>query len=61
MDNPNVVKLNNLKGLSLVDFYVFVHYLDKWESLVEEERKIFNGKVICLTDQQAITKEGLII
>lgn len=61
MDNPSVVKLDNFKGLGLVDFYVFVHYLDRWKSLVEEERKTFNGKVICLTDQQAITKDGLII
>ena len=61
IDDPNVVELDNFKGLDLVDFYIFVHYLDKWESLVEKEKKNLSRELICLTDQQAVTEKGTII
>jgi dipeptidase E len=61
LDDSNVVKLNNYKGLGLVSFYVFVHYEDKWKNLVKNEEGKLNGKLICLTDRQAVTDEGVII
>ena len=61
IDDSNVVELDNFKGLGLVNFYIFVHYLDKWGSLVQKEKKNLNRELICLTDQQAVTEKGTII
>lgn len=61
MDDSNVVKLDNLNSLGLVNFYIFVHYLDKWENLVNQQEIKLDGKLTCLTDQQAVTEEGAII
>lgn len=61
MDDPRVVKLNSFEGLGLVDFHVFVHYSDKWKELIKEQKNKLNRRLICLTDKQATTEEGLII
>ncbi len=61
MDDPNVVKLNSFESLGLVNFYVFVHYLDKWGALIGKQKSKLDKKLILLTDKQAVTGEGLII
>src|SRR3989344_6789029 len=61
MDDSSVVKLNSYEGLNLVNFHIFVHYLDKWRELINKEKDKLNKKLICLTDKQAITQDGLII
>lgn len=60
MDDPSVVKLDNLNSLGLVNFYVFVHYLDKWKELIKQQKDKLDGRLICLTDKQAVAEEGII-
>lgn len=61
MDDSSVVKINSFEGLGLVDFHVFVHYLNKWKGLIREQKNKLNKQLILLTDKQAVTEEGLII
>lgn len=60
-DDPSIVKLDSLDSLGLVNFYVCVHYQDKWKQLIKEQEKKLNKKLIRLTNQQAVTAEGLIV
>lgn len=61
VDEPKVVEIDDLTGLELVNFYVFVHYADEWKATVEENKDSLDGKLICLTDSQAVTKgQGII-
>lgn len=61
MDDPNVVKINSFEGLGLVDFHIFVHYLDKWKDLIKQQKNKLNKRLLCLTDKEAVTEDGLII
>lgn len=55
VDDPQVVNLDTYKSLHLVDYYIFVHYQEKWKAIVEEHRNKLDRKLICLTDTQAIS------
>lgn len=61
MDDLSVVNLNSFEGLDLVDFYVFVHYSDKWKKLINQQKNKLGKRLIYLTDEQAVTKDGSII
>jgi dipeptidase E len=60
-DDSSVVNLENWNSLNLVDFYICVHYQDKYKNLIEKQKNKLNGRLICLTDQQAVTKDAVII
>ncbi len=55
VDDPNVVKLDNLKALDLVPFYLLPHYNSSWEKMVEDRASSLPNKLICLTNSQALT------
>ncbi|MFA9288525.1 MAG: Type 1 glutamine amidotransferase-like domain-containing protein [Weeksellaceae bacterium] len=53
--DPSVVKLESLNGLNLVDFYIFAHYGEQWQEVVEEKKKTLNGELYALEDKQALS------
>lgn len=55
VDEPPTTQPKNLNALNLVPFYIFPHYSEKWQQLVEEKRNTLNNKLICLNNQQAIS------
>ncbi|MEI6040298.1 MAG: Type 1 glutamine amidotransferase-like domain-containing protein [Candidatus Berkelbacteria bacterium] len=56
--DKNKINLQDLTGMNLVPFNLFVHYEDKWKDTVKEKSKqsLFSIKV--LTDDQAILVRG---
>ncbi len=53
-DDPTIVNLDNWNGLGLVDFDTFVHYNPDHKTIIEQKINNLKGKLICLTDQQAV-------
>ena len=57
-DDPSVVELDSLEGLNLVNFHIFAHFGPKWEKLVSDNKQSLEGKLICLSDTQAVVVKG---
>jgi len=55
VDDPNVVKLDDLRALNLVSFYLLPHYSSFWEEFVKDKTSTLSNKLICLTNTQAVT------
>jgi len=59
--DKNIVKLKNLKGLSLVPFNIFVHYTPEWDEIIKQEIKNPKKRAKSLriiTDDQGILVQG---
>jgi len=58
--DENIVKLRDLKGLNLVNFDVFVHYLPEDAEIIKKHMpfKWVRRKLKILTDEQAILVQG---
>ncbi len=52
--NCNRFGVTNLSGLNLVPFLIFVHFEEKYRTVVEQNAKTTNYPLIALTDQQAL-------
>ena len=50
--------LTDLTALGLVDFMVFAHYEEKYETLLEEKKKTAEYEVFGISDTQAISVVG---
>jgi dipeptidase E len=57
-DDRNTVGLENLAGLNLVPFLVYVHYDEMWEDVVHDESVNSEYPVRILTDGQAFLVQG---
>jgi len=58
--DKNIVKLKNLKGLNLVPFDIFVHYLPEHAEIIKKKLpwKWQRKKLKIITDEQAILVQG---
>src|SRR3989344_1967749 len=61
IDYPTVVQLENNNALDLVDFFIFVHYEERWRALVEEKKHELSSCLIILRDDQAVLENGTVI
>lgn len=61
IDDPTVVQLDDFNALDLVDFFIFVHYEEKWKALVEEKKHELSSNLVVLSDDQAVLESGVII
>ena len=52
--DKNIVNLSDLKGLNLVDFIVYPHYVDNEKNLIDEKSKSLTCPIIPISDTQAI-------
>ena len=57
-DDPKVVELPSLTAFGLVPFHIFVHYSDRWEALVRENRSSLKEELKILKDGEAIVVEA---
>ena len=53
-EDVNTVGLKDLRGLSLVDFYISPHYEPEHEAIINENKNKVSRPIFALTDSQAI-------
>lgn len=53
-EDENIIRLKDLRGLGLVDFYISPHYGPKHEVIINENKNKVFRPIFALTDSQAI-------
>lgn len=53
-EDQNTVRLKDLQGLGLVDFYISPHYIPEHEAIINENKNKVSCPIFALTDSQAI-------
>ncbi len=57
-DDQNTVRLKDLSGLNLVDFYISPHYVPEHEAIINGNKNKVSRPIYALTDLQAISVDG---
>ena len=60
-DDPNIIELKDHNGLNMIHFFMFVHYNSGWEGVIEKHEKDLSGKLIRLSNEQAVLEDGTVI